>query len=724
MSMKFKTKLGLGVGGIAVLLGGTVLASAFMDADWMRTRLVEAVEHQTGRTLRIDSLHVWLLPYPWISAQGVGLSNTPGSANKEMFTAKEVRARLAISPLFHHRVVLDDVSLSDPHLTLERTPDGTANWILTPPASSGGAGDGAASGGHQHWNLAVAALHLRDGAASWNDERNHITGTADLDRVDLTGLDGTMAKIDLRGHHGNGIFTVSGTTGPLPPIDGQPWPLNLTATLSADKRKAGQIQVGGVVADPLHDAGYDIQINGTIDQLRDLQTIFPNAGLPDVTSVSLQAGVTGSGRTPSLRMLHLRTGPASLDRLMTGLKASAITLDADDNDQRVAISMNGQLDTQPVTVHGTLGTLTQTTQALRAPDTAPMPVTLSLGEGGSSITVDGVAGGGKTSLDVHGALPTMTFGPGKPSFQGLKVDGHMTSSAPLSVLEKADPASLLKTSEATLDVGAQRMSWQSVAWEALTAHVVVSGQKLTVDPLHGNGTGNTKGIAQSGQIVYDASGPVPHLTITAAPFVLPTQMMQSSTGMPPLVNGSMQVVGTVTADGSRFDEWEQTATGHVGLSMVGGRVDGKALEAILGRNIPMRGTLALRCFGAHMQLTDGLATIGRLGLESDLLSLTGHGTVKLTNGALDLHLSPRIGVGGAAASSPVAVTGTVDTPQPRLEPGADGRFAISIGGANDPGDQCPDLLATAREGTPGPAAAPPPANKAGGIMNMLKGLLR
>lgn len=88
-------------------------------------------------------------------------------------------------------------------------------------------------------------------------------------------------------------------------------------------------------------------------------------------------------------------------------------------------------------------------------------------------------------------------------------------------------------------------------------------------------------------------------------------MMQTSTGMPPLVNGSMQVVGTVTADGSGLDEWEQTATGHVGLSMVGGRVNGKALEAILGRNIPMRGTLALRCFGAHMQLTDGLATIDR-----------------------------------------------------------------------------------------------------------------
>ncbi|MFT8947627.1 MAG: AsmA family protein [Acetobacter aceti] len=721
--MKFKTKLGLAVGGIAILLGGTVLASAFTDADWMRTRLAEAVEHQTGRTLRIDSLHVWLLPYPWISAQGVGLSNIPGSPNREMFTANEVRARLAISPLFHHRVVLDDVSLSDPHLTLERTPDGIANWILTPQASSS-AGNGSSSGGQQHWNLAVASLHLRDGAAAWNDERNHITGAADLDRVDLTGLDGTMSKIDVRGHHGKGGFTLSGTTGPLPPIEGQPWPLNLSATLSADKRKAGQIQIGGVVADPLHDAGYDLQINGTIGQLRDLETVFPNAGLPDATAVSLQAGITGSGRDPSLRMLHLRAGPTSLDRLMSGLRTSAVTLDADDTDQRVAVSLTGQLDTQPVTVHGTLGTLAQTTQALRTPDVSPMPVTLSLGQGDASITVDGVAGGGKTSLDVHGALPALTFGAGKPGFQGLRVDGHMTSSAPLGVLEKADPAALLRTSDAILDVSARRMSWQSVAWEAVSAHVVVSGQKLTIDPLHGNGTGNTQGIAQSGRIIYDASGAVPRLTITAAPFVLPTQMVQTSTGMPPLVNGSMQVVGSVTADGAGLDEWEQTATGHAGLSMVGGRVDGKALEAILGRNIPMRGTLALRCFGAHLQLADGVATIGRLGLEADLLSLTGHGTVKLPNGALDLHLSPRIGVGGASASSPVAVTGTVDTPQPRLEPGADGRFAISIGGSSDTGDQCPDLLATAREGSSGPAAAPPAANKAGGIMNMLKGLLR
>ncbi|WP_242010132.1 AsmA family protein [Acetobacter conturbans] len=721
--MKFKTKLGLGVGGIAVLLGGTGLASALMDANWMRTRLIEAVEHQTGRGLRIDSLHVWLLPYPWISAQGVGLTNIPGGSSREMFVANEVRARLALSPLFHHRVVLEDVSVSNPRLTLERTPDGIANWIMTPPPSSG-SGDGTSSGPGQHWNLAVASLHLRDGATSWNDARNHVTGTVDLDRADLTGLDGTLTKLDIRGHHGVGGFTVTGTTGPLPPVTGQPWPLNLTATFAANKHKAGQLQIGGVVADPVNDAGYDLQINGTLDQLHDLEALFPHAGLPDAAAISLQAGITGSGRDPALRMLHLRTGAANLDRVMTGLRASSFSLDADSPDDRVAVALDGQLNGQSLSVRGKLGTLGQTLLAAKAPDAASLPVTLSLINGPSSITLDGTAGGGKTSLDIHGALPELTFGAGKPALQGLKVDGHMTSTAPLAVLEKGEPSSLLRTSQATLDVNAQRMTWQSVAWDAVSAHITLNDGKLVADPLHGTATGNAQGMAQSGRVTYDASGAVPHLSITAAPFVLPTQVIQSWSGMPELVNGSIQVVGSITADGSNLDSWEQTAVGHVGLSMVGGRVNGKALESILGRNVPVRGTLALRCFGTHLQLAGGTANIGRLGLEADLLSLTGHGTVNLTNGALDLHLAPRIGVGGAAASSPVAVSGTVDTPQPRLEPGSDGRFAISIGGAGSESDQCPDLLATAREGAPGPAAAPASTSKAGGLMNMLKGLLR
>ncbi|MFT8719428.1 AsmA family protein [Acetobacter sp.] len=721
--MKFKTKIGLGVGGLAVLLGGTGLASALMDANWMRTRLIEAVQHQTGRTLRIDSLHVWLLPYPWISAQGVGLSNIAGGVSPEMFSAGEIRARLAVSPLFHHRVVLDDVSISGPKLTLERSPDGTANWLFQPPSSVGG-GSGETTGNGQHWNLALDSLHLRDGAVAWDDSRNHVSGAADLDRADLTGLDGTMAKVNIRGHHGTGYFQLTGTTGPLPPVSGQPWPLNLTTTFSIDKHQKGQMQVAGVVADPTRDAGYDLQINGSLGELRDLEALFPHADLPQTADISLQAGVTGSGRSPSLRMLHLRTGQTNLNQFLAGLRANTLTLNADNADTPVAVNLDGQINSQPATLKGTLGTLEQTISAIRNPDAIPLPVTLAVGDGSSAITLSGVLGGLKTALTIQGALPAVAFGSDKPNFVGLKVDGQLASSAPLAALKQADPAFLLRNSTANLDVSAQRMTWQSVAWDNVAAHIAADKGVLVIDPIRGNGVGSTQGIAQSGRIVYDASSAVPHLTVTAAPFVLPSQTIETWTGLPPFVNGSIQIVGTVTADGIDHDTWEKTAVGHVGLSMVGGRVSTKLVENVIGHDIPGKGDLALRCFGTHLQLANGSATIGRLGLEADFLSLTGHGAMDLTNGGLDLHLSPRIGVGNAAVASPVAVGGTISHPQPRLEPGADGRFAISIGGAASVGDQCSDLLAAAREGLPGPAAAPPPAGKAGGLMNMLKGLLR
>ncbi|MBV1838047.1 AsmA family protein [Acetobacter estunensis] len=720
MTMRFRTKLGLTLGGCAVLLGGTTLASGLMDANWARTRLVQAVAEKTGRTLRIDSLHVWLLPTPWISAQGVGLTDgTP--TGKDMFSAREIRARVAFGPLFQHRVVLDNVVMSAPQLDLERDVDGHANWHFTPLEHQSTGSGGTTSG--QHWNVSVASLHLRDGGLIWNDAKQNLSGTATLDRVNAKGLDGSLVTLDARVHHGAGAVKLNGTTGPLPPTKGQPWPLNADLTFTASGKPAGRLHVGGVVTDP--DQGgtaMDLQLEGALDHLRDLETLFPRAGLPDASNLTLQAGLAGSLTDPTLRMVHLRAQSTDLSRVLPGLRADTLAIDADHPDDLTDMALNGRLRDLPVALRGTLGTPDQTLHAVRKPDAVPLPVTLALVNGATSIKASGEVGGRKTSLEVHGALPTFELGAGRPAFEDLKVDGHVASTAPVSSFNGPDLPALLRSSTATLAVVAARASWQSVAWENVEAHVTADDGKLTIDPLHGNGTGTAQGIAQSGRVALDASGSVPRLDISAQPLVLPSQVVQGWIGMPQLVNGSLQIVGSVTANGDDLAAWRQSAVGHVGLSMVGGRVSGKTLASLIGRGIPVHGNIGLRCFGTHMQLADGHADLGQLGLEADGLSLSGHGTVDLTNGQLDLHLAPRIGIGSAAAASPVAVKGTIDAPQPRLEPGSDGRFAISIGGPGG-SDACPDLLSAAREGGPGPAAAAPPKGK-GGVMDLLKGLLR
>lgn len=721
--MKLGTKAALAVGGVAVLLGGAVTASSMLDAGWMRTRLTAAVKQQTGRDLRIDTLHVWILPYPWVEAKGVGLAGRTDGTGDEMFTAREMRARLALGPLLAHRVVLDNVTVMAPSLTLERTADGKANWVFEPQPPTPASGGGSSSAGVR-WNLALSSLHLRGGNLSWADARNHLSGTTDLDQADVTGLTGETVALDVRGHHGTGAFAIKGTTGALLPLPEQNWPVHLTTTLTVDKRRAGELHVDGLVANPRQDSGYDIQIGGTLDELAGLESLFPHANLPDADDVSLQAGLVGSGADPRLRMLHLHTGAVDFSTLLAGLHADSVTVDATQPSDRVSVTMDGKLNGQPLTLRGLLGTLDETVQALRKPDASALPLRLSLEDGDSSLTLDGVAGGGKTSLDVHGALPTLTFGPGRPAVQGLKVDGHLACTAALSLLRERDPLIWLHAVQATLDVGAQRVTWESVAWEAASAHVTVEGGRLTADPIHATGTGVAQGMAQGGRLTFDAAQEPPHLAVTASPLVLPAQIVETVSGLPPLMNGSLQVVGSLVADGADPDSWKRTATGHVGLSMVGGRIDGQALAGLLGRGIPVRGAMGLRCLGVHMQLAEARATLERIGLEADMLSLTGHGTVGLENGTLDLHLVPRIGVAGAAASSPVGVGGTLAAPQPHLEPNNDGRFAISLGDPTATADQCPDLLASAREGTPGPAAAPPPATKGNSLMNMLKGLMR
>ncbi|GBR06186.1 AsmA family protein [Acetobacter oeni] len=721
--MKFMTKAGLAIGGLAVLLGGAVTASSLMDATWLRTRLIEAVDRQTGRHLRIDSLHVWLLPYPWVEARGVGLSNRPGGTRPDMFTAREVRASLALGALFSHRVVLDNVSLMEPALLLERTPDGIPNWLFE-PVPDAQVKNSSQSASHQHWNLALSSVHVRDGGFVWSDARQHLTGDTDIDQADITGLTSGVTIINLHGHHDTGVFTLAGTTGALLPVTGESWPVHLTATLVVNKRQAGQAHLDGVITDPRHDAGYDLQAGGAIGQLADLEALFPNANLPDASDVSLQAGITGSGASPGLRMLHLHTGPVALDQMLEGLHADTVTLDAAQPSDRLTVSLDGKLNDQPLTLRGLLGTLDETGRAIRSSATAPLPVRLSLATGDSSVTLDGVVGGEKTSLDVHGSLSSLTFGPEKPSLQQLKVDGHLASTAPLTILRERDPQILLHAIQGTLDVAAQRVTWQSVAWDTVFAHVVADNGRLTADPIRASGTGVAQGMPQSGRFTYDVSGDVPHIAITASPLILPAGIVEGWAGLPSLVNGSLQVVGSIVADGADMDAWKRSVAGHAGVSMVDGRVSGQALAAIIGRSIPVRGTMGLRCLGIHMEFADDRATLERIGLEADSLSLTGHGNVGLSSSALDLHLTPRIGIGRTGASSPVGVGGTISSPQPHLEPGSDGRFAISIGGDQSAaGDQCPDLLAAAREGEAGPAAASAPAGKAKGLMNILKGLL-
>ncbi|CAI9120748.1 AsmA family protein [Brytella acorum] len=269
-------------------------------------------------------------------------------------------------------------------------------------------------------------------------------------------------------------------------------------------------------------------------------------------------------------------------------------------------------------------------------------------------------------------------------------------------------ASVLKgrNGKVHLHIGALRFDGQDYA-DLLAEAVLVNGH-LTIDPLSGHGASGSL----IGKVDYDVSHDPADLKIRLAPFLLPATFAEQNLGYPLLLRGPLEVVGELNAQGNDRQALRQSLTGHLGLSMVGGSIDGRLLGGFLGHDagaLLKHGEISVRCLGMHMNIVSGVATLDTMGLQAGPLSTTGHGTYGVGDGRLDLHLVPRVGLGGAGASTPVLVTGSLQDPIVQQERGEDGRFSVVIGDSAP--DVCGPALSAAREGMAGEA---PKAEKAKG----------
>lgn len=253
-----------------------------------------------------------------------------------------------------------------------------------------------------------------------------------------------------------------------------------------------------------------------------------------------------------------------------------------------------------------------------------------------------------------------------------------------------------------LHIGTLRFNGQD--YSDLLAHAVLRQGHLTLDPLSGHGASG----ALSGVIDYDASQEPAVLSFRFAPFLLPATLAEMQAGLPLLLRGPLEAVGELHAQGGDRAALLASASGHLGLSMVGGNIDGRLLGQLIGHDAQVvlgHGDVGLRCLGVHMQIDRGKANLDTIGMQAGPVAATGSGTIDLATQELALNLIPRIGFGSAGASTPVSVGGTLGAPMARQAAGQDGRFEVTLGGAAP--DPCGPALNAAREGLGGDA--PPEA---------------
>ncbi|MCP1245597.1 AsmA family protein [Acetobacter cerevisiae] len=722
--MRLKWKIGLVAGAAVLLVGGGSIVSAMQDANWLRVRLVAAVEEQTGRHLTVDQLHVWLLPFPWVEARGVHLSGVEeadavgsGQPAPNMVDAGEVRARLGLLPLFQHRIVFNDVSIIQPRVSLRRLADGRADWVFTPPVRPD-TGGGSPSSGKMHWDVSVSTVRISKAYVRWDDQIRHKTGQISFGHIQAKDLDGATPSFDVQGEKGKGQFVLTGQTGRLLPVRDKNFPVQFKLALTIEGHPAGLAHLDGTVTDPDGARAYALQVGGSLGQLRDLEQFFPRADLPDGQNISVDAQIAGAGQQPVAQGLHVHTGQVELGRFVPGSKLSRAMLDATKPDDPLAVQIDGQLGVQALGLRGTLGTLAQMTALALAPEKTETPVDLTLVDGASNLKLAGTLGGGHSSVEVHGVLDQLAPGGTFPTAENVKVDGHVETASTLALVKEHTPQDVVRGLTLNANVETPHVAWRDLTWTQLTSHVVVQGGRLVADPVQADGSGT----AQSARFVYDASGNVPAYEVAMHPVVLPVSAVQGWMGAPSLMQGPLMLVGTVSMQGDDDETRRRTLAGHIGASVVDGSIGGAALRNLLGPDIPLKGKMPVRCFGTHMQIADGAAQVDLLAMETPFLSLHGHGTVGLGTHALDLHLSPRVLLGGASAASDLRVTGTFAAPVPKMEPSYGGRYGLNIGGDDGGNDNCPTLLSAAREGGAGPAPSAPKAGKDGKVMNMLRGL--
>jgi uncharacterized protein involved in outer membrane biogenesis len=359
---------------IVIVLPIAAALAAFLtfNPNAYKAQIAAAVKQATGRDVTLAGpLAVKLSWVPTLTAQDVRLSNIPGGSAPDMAQIAEIETRIALLPLFQHRLDIQDLVLRHPSVLLERTADGRPNWLFQPSAPTGTpAGQPlTVNTGAGPWRVAIDSLEIFDGQFTYRDDHTGRSAALALTHADLaaqaTGDSPPVAAplaISADAIWQGVPVTLAGTTGPFAhltdPADQSSWPLRLTlaaagATLEAD----------GTATDPRDARGYAIALHATVPALEALTPLLPTQphpiALPPIHGISLTANLAdGSQGAPRVTNLSLQAQASDLGAMLPGLRLDSLSMITPALDQPATIDILGERNGLAFTLSGSAGPLT------------------------------------------------------------------------------------------------------------------------------------------------------------------------------------------------------------------------------------------------------------------------------------------------------------------------------------------------------------------------------
>jgi AsmA protein len=160
----------------AVIAAAAVLLPRLIDPSTLRTMLVLAARHHTGRELTVGGdIRFTLLPRPAVVLPRLSLADIEGFGPEPFASIDSARINLRLWPLLRGRLAVASAEIDHPQLRLTVDAQGRRNWgdLLpsTDPAATPSA-DSPADRGSMLKHIGIARLAVRDADILWTDRRS------------------------------------------------------------------------------------------------------------------------------------------------------------------------------------------------------------------------------------------------------------------------------------------------------------------------------------------------------------------------------------------------------------------------------------------------------------------------------------------------------------------------------------------------------------------------
>lgn len=685
---------------LALLTISVVVAIKSIDLDQIKELLTTQVKSATGRTLNISGpLDIELGLSPRVVANGVTLSNPPGSTRPDMVKIKNFEMQISLLPLLKHEIFINRLIITSPDILIETEAKGPGNMRFSPtteksepkpatPATSGGSG--------YQLNLlevtienAMVAQHDRSTGKTESIAIQNLTIRPDKNSNELLAVR-LAAKVQGR------TIDINGTVGRLADaLGGKPWPLNLKGNI-----EGLALTAEGMITELSAFRGLNLKLTVQGEELYKVMQL-PGVAKADspktIGPFKLAARMSDTSGSFTLTEVDAEVGKR--DTLF--LKAQGTV-----KDLTKAMVTDFALTLESANLAG-LSRLVGTD----IPAIGPMQFSGLLRGSGTAwkiadikATMAGSDLNGDLALDItnrphltgkliaktlnlydfsNKAVQTGEKAAAKPA-QAAGGDGRIFPNQPL-------PVQALQALNVDLALQAGKLAAGELELTNMVTELHLNSGRLSIKPFS---TGLAGGTVE-GEVSLDTTGKIPAVLLNMTARQVELGKLGTHTIM---TGGKSDMKVNLRGQGNSVRALMASLTGETVLSVGEGKLQNKAMNwaagdllfQVLGALNPMaksEDTTSLSCAAARFTILDGIATADKgIAARTDKVDVVGSGTVDLRSENLDLGIrpTPREGV-GLSLSSPIAgmtrIRGTIARPSIGIDAGGTLRTAASVGAA-------------------------------------------